>query len=158
MHDPTSGSCPLATWLGESSGKGVVKLFTKDPNGEDVECTFHDKLMYGDTEYGVDDDVYLTPDEVGDPMELARIVSMYEVDDEDELKRMTVQWYWRPCAIKLPKGTTTAPKEVFFSSCRDAHQSIDSLEGCAALPSPAQSCTDRPLSRPQVCPGEHGGA
>eukprot|EP00966_Prymnesium_polylepis_P333418 7388883-Prymnesium_polylepis.2 len=152
-HEPTDRGCLPSAWIGESIGKGVEKLYTDDADGEDIEVDYYGGVDYGGLEIKLRDAVYLEPEAQGEACEVGMVHSLYAVKDEDAPKRMTVQWYWRPEALKeawVDEGmdpvkfnpVEAAPYELFLSDCRDAHNSIDMIETCGL----SRTHADRPRS------------
>ena len=70
-------------------------------NGAEVAVVRYNSVQYGDQLISVGDAVYLTPEEQGGACEICEITDLYEVEDDDNHKRATVQWFWRPGALDL---------------------------------------------------------
>jgi hypothetical protein len=122
--------CPAASWVGLPIGHDVINDFSEDANGAEVAVVRYNSVQYGDQLISVGDAVYLTPEEQGEACEICEITDLYEVEDEDNPKRATVQWFWRSEALDLPEEELVGKHEIFGTSCTDAHQSIDAIERC----------------------------
>eukprot|EP00966_Prymnesium_polylepis_P207673 4810338-Prymnesium_polylepis.1 len=120
-HDPDDAPVVASTWIGEPTGEGVVVDFTDDAAGVNVK--------YGEDKLTVGDVVFLTPDEIGEACEICIIKALYSVDDEEQPKRMTTQWFWRPESLEQDGAKVTADeRELFLSNTEDAHNSVDAIE------------------------------
>lgn len=153
-HPPERPYLPT-TWPTPASHTGVVMDYSEVTAGEAVNVEHHESIMYGDTLIKLNDAVYITPEEQGEACEIALVVDLYEVkDDEDIPIRCTLQWLWRPEALELPDDTIDSGEhELFLASIRDAHNPIDAIERCVATPCP-------PCNRPpclSITPGAAQG-
>ena len=134
--DPGGVSLP-ATWVGESIGSEVIAERCQD---DDVdirwEATLYGAGQYGDRRIKVGDPVCLTPEEKGEAGEIGVITKMYEVDDTDFPKRMSVNWLWRPEALQIADPEKEGgylkvkahDRELFLTSDTDHHNYIDTIE------------------------------
>ena len=128
MEDPDALPLQIAEWEGEFTGTGVELDFSSDADGEEIKVTYYTTLVYGEMTINAGDVVYLTADEEGDACEIATVVKFYDVEDEDNPMRMTVEWWWRPEHLKLPEGTVAGFYELFMSTARDAHFAVEAIE------------------------------
>ena len=112
-----------AEWFGEPCGEKMLEV---EPGTPEVNVTTFETVRIGDDIVSVGDHVYLTPDSQGEPCELGRVVAMFEVNDTGE-KHFSVQWFWRPEHIVMPRTMLCDDKEVFLSDNID-NNPVESFE------------------------------
>jgi hypothetical protein len=137
LNHPPDRFFAASTWVGDSVGSEVITEVNNDEEADiEWDCKLYDSVQMGDTIYRVDDAVYLTPTEKDYACEIGIIKKLYEVDDTDTPKRMTLQWMWRPEALEIPDPDNpdeelqveAEDRELFFSSSTDDHNPIETIE------------------------------
>ena len=131
-EDPHMRDCEVCTWIGSPTGSGKIPFQEPGAESIDYEVEFYASVSIAGNTVKLYDAVYMTPEEAGDACELGVIRALYAVDDEDNPKRCTIQWLWRPDQVELSEEAEAAldagKREVFVSNTEDTHNSIDAIE------------------------------
>ena len=109
-----------AEWIGDTSGEGIVII-------EDVakQATHFDAVCIGDENVSVGDSIYLTPERIDEPCEIAMVSGMFETEDSEKI--LSVRWFWRPEHIQMPSAMLYDDKEIFLSDPVD-HVPVEDFE------------------------------
>ena len=103
-----------SSWIGAPTGASSEDL----EDGQVMAATQYGSVRLGSEVIHVGDFVYLTPDEVGEPCEVALVRSLFEADETAE-KMLRVQWFWRPEHITMPRQMVYDEREVYLSDTVD---------------------------------------
>jgi hypothetical protein len=115
-------------WIGSSELDQVA--ISEDPP---VAVQKYTSVRVGEEEISLDDCIYLTPDQKGEPCEIGQVKGLFEVEESGE-KMVNVQWFWRPEHIEMPPSMRfDKTKELFRSETQDINP-IDAIERFAVAP------------------------
>ena len=123
LVDPAEADIKEAEWFGEPCGEEMKEV---EPESGNVSVTTFESVRIGDDIVSVGDSIYFTAETKGDPCEMGRVVAMFEVTNSGE-KYFSVQWFWRPEHITMPRTMLHHKTREVFLSVLGREEQVDTM-------------------------------